>query len=124
MFVSIFLLTVNQLFKNKAASTALCCCYELASACCACLKAARKFFNCIQAAKQSGIVGKEEGGGMYFEVLCAKDNRKSLMRAEECCNCGGSGCYAENETMFDKSEITTRYRDGVGFVYTSFGNME
>lgn len=42
----------------------------------------------------------EDGGGIgggggwlkYFEVqqLCTKDNRKSLMKAEECCNCGGA----------------------------------
>lgn len=39
---------------------------------------------------------------MYFEVvqLCAKDKRRSLMRAEQRCNCGGVGCYGENETMF------------------------
>lgn len=59
---------------------------------------------------------------MYFEVvhLCAKDKWRSLMRAEQCCNCGG---VTVKMKQCLQSEITTQNKGVVGFVYKSFGNI-
>lgn len=117
--------------KTKKRSIALGFYHELASALSAWLKAAQKFFtehwqqNKMDCGEDKGGGGGGGGWWKYFEVqqLRAKDNRKSLMRAEKCCNCGVQGVTVKMKQC-SSSEIATQYRERVGFVRTSFGKME